>query len=281
MKYLLRWAAVILSSSLHSQERPKFDVASVKECKGVDRPPPSTNSPGRLSLSCSPLQRLIWDAYEIYAAGKIDPLNPFYPLTPVDGLPDWVKSARYSIDAKSESPQLPAMMRGPMMQALLEDRFQLQLHRETRDVPVYFLTVAKGGPRLVRSKEGGCLHLDPSDLTQIPPHPETKTCVWTHRTKHGAIQGVEIFGITLDIFAKLLHDDRPVVNRTGLDGAFDIVLNDPPDQPERVPGEEARPDPPKMSLQELLRTQLGLQLEPGKAPREFLVIDRIARPSAN
>jgi uncharacterized protein (TIGR03435 family) len=281
LKYLVLWATAIAASTLHSQERPKFDVASIKECKDVDRPPPSTNSPGRFSLSCRPLERLIQDAYEIYPAGKIDPLNPFYPMTPVEGMPDWVKSARYSIDAKSESPQTPAMMRGPMMQTLLEDRFQLQTHRETREVPVYFLTVAKGGPRLTRSKEGGCLHLDPSDLTQTPPPPGTKTCVWVQPVKQGPRHGVEIYGITLEIFAKLLHDDRPVVDRTGLAGAFDLVLNDPPDQPERSPGEEARPDPPRMSLQEQLRTQLGLQLEPGKAPREFLVIDHIARPSAN
>jgi uncharacterized protein (TIGR03435 family) len=280
MRYLVLWAIAI--SSLHSQGRPKFDVASIKECKDVDRPPPSTNSPGRLSLSCRELERLIWDAYEIYAAGRIDPLNPFYPLTPIEGMPDWVKSARYSIDAKSDNPQTPAMMRGPMMQALLEERFQLQTHREPRDSPVYFLTAAKGGPKLNRSKDGGCLHLDPSDLAQTPPPPGTKTCVWVQTLKQGARHGVEIYGITLDVFAKLLHtDDLPVVDRTGLDGAFDIVLYDPPDQPKPTPGEEGRLDPPRASLQEQLRTQLGLQLEPGKAPREFLVIDRIARPSAN
>ena len=281
MKYLLLWVTVTCASTLHSQERPKFDVASIKECKDVDRPSPSTNSPGRLSLSCWPLNRLIWDAYEIYAAGKIDPLNPFFSLIPMDRQPDWVNSALYSVDAKSESPQTPAMMRGPMMQTLLEDRFQMQSHRETRDVPVYFLTVAKGGPKLARSKEGGCLHVDPSDVTQTPPPSETKTCVLIRYAKHGERHGVEIYGITLEIFAKLLHADRPVIDRTGLDGAFDIVLNDPPDQPPPSPGENTAPDPPRMSLAEQLRTQLGLQLEPGKGPREFLVIDRIARPSAN
>jgi uncharacterized protein (TIGR03435 family) len=79
---------------------------------------------------------------------------------------------RYSIEARAETPQSIAMMRGPMMQRLLEDRFHLKTHRETREVPVYIMTVSKDGPKLQPTRQGGCNQLDTSDLTQslnIPP----------------------------------------------------------------------------------------------------------------
>lgn len=161
--------------------------------QGHGSPPPATSSPGRLSLGCWQLKRLILEAYEVYADGKVDPLNPFMPLTPIEGDPDWVSSAMYSIDAKTESPQTPAMMRGPMMQALLEERFQLKTHRETREVPVYLLTVAKGGEKLQPAKEGSCLHLDPSDLSQAQPLRGAKPCVFTMAAKKGPNEVLDVW----------------------------------------------------------------------------------------
>jgi uncharacterized protein (TIGR03435 family) len=271
-------AAAIVSSALKAQDRPKFEVASIKECKSTDRPPPSTNSPGRLSLSCWPLKRLIQDAYEIFADGKVYPLNPFFPTAPIEGSPDWVNSAKYSIDAKSDTPHTPATMRGPMMQTLLEDRFQLRQHRETREVPVYIMTVARGGPKLLPTREGSCIHVDPSDLSQAQPPPGSRVCAFSTRVRTGTI---EVFGVTLDVFAKLLHPGgRPVVNQTGLTGAYDIHLDQAPDPPSS-PSDSGASDPSGLSFIAQLRSELGLQLTPGKGPREFLVIDRIARPSSN
>jgi len=250
-------AAAIVPPALNAQDRPKFEVASIKECKYTDRPPPSTNSPGRLSLSCWPLKRLIQDAYEIYADGKVDPLNPFFPSAPIDGIPDWVNSAKYSIDAKSDSPQTPATMRGPMMQTLLEDRFQLRQHRETREVPVYIMTVARGGPKLTPTKDDSCLHIDPSDLSQAQPPPGARVCAFSTKVRTGTIDAIEVFGVTIDVFAKLLHPGgRPVVNQTGLTGAYDIHLEQAPD-PSGSPSDSEPSDPSGLSFIAQLRRTLG------------------------
>jgi hypothetical protein len=80
-------------------------------------------------LTCWPLWHLIGDAYETFADGTQDPLKLPVALPP-EG-PAWINSAFYTIDAKTETPQDGAMMRGPMMRTLLEERFQLKTHRET------------------------------------------------------------------------------------------------------------------------------------------------------
>jgi uncharacterized protein (TIGR03435 family) len=161
------WAQGLVSGQSASPAKPKFEVASVKECKGADRPPPSISSPGTLSLGCWNLRTVILQAYEVFASGKFDPLNPM-PSTPVEGDPAWIRSARYSFDAKSDSPQSGAMMRGPMMQVLLEERFHMKTHRETREVPIYLLTVDKGGPKFQAAKQGSC---QPSDTSgDLIPH---------------------------------------------------------------------------------------------------------------
>lgn len=285
---LLGITAVCALSSLHAlsaQDRPKFEVASIKECTDADRPPPSTSSPGRLGLGCWPLWRLIADAYETFASGKVNPMNLLVPR-PIEGAPAWVNSARYSIDAKAEGPQSGAMMRGPMMQTLLEDRFQLKIHRETREVSAYIMTVAKGGPKLQRTKEGSCNPVDPTDFSQslkILPGGKPWCLVSTNGSK-GPLMVFDVHGMTLDAFSKLLRPDgRPVIDRTGLPGAFDIHLeweSDPPTSP--APDGRAASDPsPHTAIMVAMREQLGLRLDPGKGTREFLVIDRVEKPSRN
>ena len=167
------------------------------------------------------------------------------------------------------------------MQALLEDRFQLRQHRETREVPVYIMTVARGGPKLPPTKEGSCIHVDPSDLSQAEPPLGARVCAFSTRARTETIDAIEVFGVTIEVFAKLLHPGgRPVVNQTGLTGAYDIHLDQAPDPPSS-PSDSGASDPSGLSFIAQLRSELGLQLTPGKGPREFLVIDRIARPSSN
>ncbi|MCU1236508.1 MAG: peptidase BlaR1 [Candidatus Solibacter sp.] len=265
--------------------QPTFDVASVKECTGTEKPPPSISSPGRLSLGCWPLWRLIADAYVTFSSGKVDPLNLPVPR-PIEGGPAWVNSARYSVDAKTEAPQTGAMMRGPLMQALLEDRFQLKIHRETREVSGYNMTVAQGGPKLRSTAEGSCNHVDPTDLT---PQPNTNTgdkpwCLNATVKRTGPTQVFDVHGMTLDVFSKLLHPDGlPVFDKTGLTGAFDIHLEwelDAANTP--IPDSGVASDPsPHISAIVAMRQQLGLRLDHGKGPIELLVIDRVEKPSQN
>jgi uncharacterized protein (TIGR03435 family) len=270
-------AALLAPQAPLSAQSPKFEVASIKECKIIDRPPPSTNSPGRLSLGCWPLWRLIADAYQTFAAGRQDPLKLPVPQPP-EGRPDWMSSARYSIDAKAETPQDGAMLRGPMMRALLEERFQLKAHLEMREVSGYIMTVDKGGLKLKLSTEDSCVHADLTNLTQSSV-PGPKPWCLNPIVKRGPVTVLDVQGIPLDVFCRLLNiGGSPVINGTGLTLPYDIHLEWTPDEPS-PPGAAAAP--PASAEIAAMRSQLGLRLDPGKGKREFLVIDHIERPSEN
>src|SRR5580658_4715292 len=169
-------AALALVASAQSQSpaaKPKFEVAAIrlsKDCDGGGGATKSvsplgrsdTSSPGRLSVNCATVMGLIQQAYVRYANGR---LNQVDGSAPISGGPSWINSERYDVNAKGEGNADPEMMLGPMMQALLEDRFKLKMRRETREVSVYDLTVAKNGPKLKPSKEGIC------DVTKLPGPP--------------------------------------------------------------------------------------------------------------
>ncbi len=131
--------------------KPRFEVASVKLCKenlwGTNG---GGASPGRLTIHCTAVVNLVRQAYAVFAGGK---MNRAGQETKVEGGPAWAYSELYEIQAKAEGNPGPGVMPGPMMQSLLEDRFHLKIHRETREVPVYVLTVAKGGVRLPAAKQ--------------------------------------------------------------------------------------------------------------------------------
>jgi uncharacterized protein (TIGR03435 family) len=237
-----------------------------------DPPPAAKSSPGRLSLSCQPLPLLIQGAYDIFATGEVSPLNPNAPLTPIEGQPDWVNFSKYTIDARADQPQSMPMMRGPMMRALLEERFRLKVHRESREVPVYALTVDKNGigPSLRTTKDG----VSATDEDMMTPRVFTHGEVWCGDGRVSRKENLTIYdvrGISLGVFAKYLRLDRPVIDRTGLTGTFDIHLEWPPDPP----------DLPNQAAMSAIREMLGLRLVPQKGPREFLVVDHVEKPSGN
>ncbi len=170
------------------------------------------------------------------------------------------------------------MMRGPMMQALLEDRFQLKTHRETREVSGYLMTVAKGGLKVKPTAEGSCISVDPTDFSQSgKPDPSGKPfCLNPANPRHGSFEVFDIHGIALAAFASLLHPEGlPVIDQTGVTGRFDIHLE----------WESGTPNTaillPHTSAIMAAREQLGLRLEPGKGPHEVLAIDRVEKPSGN
>lgn len=264
--------------------RPTFEVAAIKECVGtIPRGVALSASPGRLSVPCFPLLRLIQDAYQIFGDGTANFMYQPPASAPIEGFPAEMSSARYSIDAKAGSPQSVGMMRGPMMQRLLEDRFHLKIRREVRNLPVYIVTVAKDGPKLHSTKDDSCRH-DAQDFTQALPSMSggKPICgVLIPPTRNGAYYILDERAISVDAFAKLLKiDGLPVINRTGLAGTFDIRLEwefTPPDT--ASPDSGAASEPPDTSIISNMRKQLGLQVNLGKGPREILVIDRLERPS--
>jgi uncharacterized protein (TIGR03435 family) len=166
----------------------------------------------------------------------------------VDGVPEALRSELYDVVAKTEGEATPTVEQvRPMLQTLLADRFQLQLHRETREVAVYNLVVAKNGKKLKESagpKPAG----DPERIGAI------MRWSFTDRTIPGLI---DLIKATVD---------RPIFDKTGLTGHYDFSLDMDTEHPLEI-----------LSALE----ELGLKLNSAKEPAEILVIDHAAKPSAN
>jgi bla regulator protein blaR1 len=153
-----------------SPTAPKFEVASIRPCQpGVSTG--GNSSTGRLHCGCEPLTDdfnlgLIQLAYVRFRGGHDNPLR----ILQIEGGPKWIRSEMFAIDAKAESHPSVAMMQGPMLQALLEDRFKLKIHLETRQGPVYELTAPKGGSKLKPFQEGSCFPMPKTvPFPALPP----------------------------------------------------------------------------------------------------------------
>lgn len=223
-------------------------------------------------------------AYVEFASGERQGSASFKRL-PVEGGPAWINSERYTLDAKAEGTPSPEMMQGPMLQAVLEDRFKLKTHLETRDVPVYELTVAKGGLKASRAEEGSCTPRDPANAGH-PLEPGQKPyCGQSHLTKKGPNISVDLRSMTLDDLSKWLDlgVDRLVVDKTAMAGKFDFHLEYALDESSPLfhPEEGDAGDPVFPSITTALQQELGLKLMPAKGPGRFLVVDHIDRPSSN
>jgi uncharacterized protein (TIGR03435 family) len=255
----------------------QFDVVSVKPCD--PHIPVGTNAgstaPGRVDYNCQTLMNYIRTAYGTFGNGSNRPsVGPFN----IAGGPAWVDSELYRITATAEGSPSSGTTAGPMMQALLEDRFKLKIHRETREVQVYALIVSKGGVKLPAAKTE-CWTPDlgrkftPPKEGQPPP----QRCGMGERTR----DGVEIRGATMAEFCvALAHtplritERRKFVDKTGIAGRFDFDLKFPSDLAEGSQVDDL------VRLEEAL-AKVGLQLKSEKGQDEFIVIDHVERPTAN
>jgi uncharacterized protein (TIGR03435 family) len=234
--------------------------------------------PGRLSMGCTTVQNLIQLAYGSFANGaKPDPRR-----LQIIGAPKWVEADQYDVVAKADAEVGLVQMAGPMMQAFLEDRCRLKIHRETRELPVYALTVAKGGSKLQPVKEGSCTPVDLNHLPSGPPAPgQTPNCGRATSRRIGGEMALEAYGMSVtDFAAQILSGalDRPVFDKTGLSGLFDFHLQYAPDNP-GAPVTAA--DPTGLSIFTAVQEQLGLKLSPETGPVEVLVVDHVEKPSDN
>jgi uncharacterized protein (TIGR03435 family) len=262
------------AGALYAQSvaRPKFEVASIKPAaeQGFMMIRPAGG--GRLTAS-APVMMLIQASHSLQAFQIV-------------GAPAWLQSERYEIEAKAEGnpPNTQLML---MLQSLLEDRFQLKTHRETRDLPGYALTLVKGG-KLTPPKEGSCQAFDP----QTPPPPPGQAgfapCGFV-RTAMGPA-GLLMQGgkVGMKELARVLSMSlgRPVSDQTGFTGVFDLNLEFAPDAslaglPRPTGASEPPPDNGRATIFSALQEQLGLKLEAAKSPVDVLVIDHVERPSAN
>jgi uncharacterized protein (TIGR03435 family) len=240
-------------------------------------------SSGRLSANCQSLMDLIRSSYVYFGNGQLD----LAQSVPIEGGPDWVNSDRYDISASASGSPSQDVMVGPMMQALLATTFKLSVHREVRQAPVYVLKVADGGLKLRLFQEGSCTPVDFIKIREAIERgrydakifepvglPGVNYCV-NRGTGTGPNNLVEAQGMSLDAFCFVyLRLDRPVLNQTGITGLYDFHL-------EFASGEAPSNVPAGRSIFTAIQEQLGLKLETATAPREFLVIDHVERPSGN
>jgi uncharacterized protein (TIGR03435 family) len=234
---------------------PRFEVATIKRNVSLERSGSMGLDPGgRFRAVNAPVFWLISSAY-----------GPFQrPLfeSQIVGAPDWLQSEPYDIVAKagadvaSLKPDEQFRKIPQLLRSLLEERFALKAHRETRQLPIYALVRLKRddslGPRMIRSA---------LDCTK-----EAAKCGYNELDGH-------LTGgwITTAMLTTLLSSatERVVVDRTGLDGRFDVELEWSPDQ--------AATDKP--SIFAAVQEQLGLKLESDRGPVEVVVIDHVERPA--
>jgi uncharacterized protein (TIGR03435 family) len=235
-----------------AQERPVFEVASVRQGADSDGASAHWNAQG-IDYSRVPLSRIVAEAYQI----------PYARISTADARVRSLLSTPYDIVAKAERPVSREQLM-LMLQALLADRFKMAAHHESKVEPVYKLTVAKGGPKLQATV------FDGAATAALGP------------------DGAQVFrNMAMWRFSAYLTGrmDRPVVDLTGLAGAFDFTLkmeslqnlgNLSDDAAKR-----AASDWSASSIFSDVEKQLGLELKADKAPVDYLVIDHVEKPDAN
>ena len=245
-------------------EKLQFEVASVK---------PNNSGSQNSNMELHPGGRIT--GTNVVLAGLIRTSFNIQPYQLVNA-PDWIETARFDIEAKADreysaredapAPELLAMLRN-----LLADRFKLVVHRELREMPAYALVNVKAdgtlGPQMRRSEidcEAEAARAFAAKRGGAPPgqKPIVRCRISTNA---GRIVGT---GTTISELMRRLSPPlgRPVVDRTGLSGSFDLELQWSPDQTADAAGP---------SLFTAIQEQLGLKLESQRAPVEVLVIDRL------
>jgi uncharacterized protein (TIGR03435 family) len=250
-----------------SPTKPSFEVASVKPNKSDRRGMSWSAQPGgRFSATNISLAMIIRNAFGLQESQLV-------------GVPDWGMSEGFDVVAKAEQ-EFPGTNERPsvvqlMVQSLLEERFKLVSHRETRELPAYALVVARAdgtlGPGLKQS-DVDCLALAAARRAgaAAPPRPEPgqrRPC--TMMMAGGTLRAASI---PMSSLAATLSSptQRMVVDRTGLKGNFDFDLSY---------STEPSADTSSPSLFTALQEQLGLKLESVRVPTDVLVIDSVERPT--
>ena len=259
---------------------PVFEVASIKpDNPAGDRMMFGTRwTPDGLTTTGSTVRSLIVMAYNIQDSQIL-------------GAPNWINSERYDIQARVDgsvveklqklSPDQRALARQHILQTLLADRFKLAIHRETKELPVYALVIAKNGAKL---KEAGPNENYANGMKGADGHALGRSVM---RVGRGEITGQTIPMVFL---VQTLSDqpelnDRVLLDRTGLTGSYDFTLQWTPENSMlsgmQKPDNPTTSDSSGPSLFTAIEEQLGLKIESTKGPVDALVIDHVEHPSEN
>jgi len=254
--------------------RPQFEVAAIKENRSGNGPVSVTGlyRGDRLTATNVSLMTLISLAYKV-------------KIFQISGAPSWVASDRFDIAAKADAEAAARSQMLPMLQALLEDRFQLATHRETKESPMFAITVAKNGPKIHAVDEDDCVVPAAGALPPVivPGQTPVAAC--------GGFMGVgnRVNGrrVSMNQLATVLEGilGRTVVDQTGLTGYFDFNFEWIPDLGPTSPGNPGDTPPSansgEPSVFTALQEQLGLTAKSTRGPVDVLIIDHVERPSAN
>jgi uncharacterized protein (TIGR03435 family) len=259
---LLTACCIVTSPPLPAQAgsaapAPGYEVASIKPDKSEHEGETMQLLPDGFRWTNFPVASLIQSAYGVTMENQIE------------GLPSWAKSDPYDYEAKADAKTAESWKdlsykeqwkkQEPLMQSLLADRCQLKVHRETRQMAVYDLVIAKGG---LKMKEAA------------PDEPSTEAMGSTMSSSNATMRAESTDTISLAFQGDV---GRMIVDKTGLDGKkFDFELAWADDRRSGEATADAGP-----SIFTALEEQLGLKLVPAKGPVEVVVIDHIERPSPN
>jgi uncharacterized protein (TIGR03435 family) len=273
MKVLL--VALMTAGMSAAQTAPQFEVASIKPAAPDERGSFIRYlAGGKLNITNFTLKQMIMNAWGV---------QPFQ----IVGGPPWLESSRFDINAKPEKP--PAEGQIPLMlQKLLQDRFQLVIRHETREMPIYAIVLArkdgKLGPMLIESKDGACVKYDddhPPPRSE-PGKPPVMGC-GSFMMGRNQVRGIASEVKSLELLSRMLG--RTVIDKTGLKGTYDIHVEWTPDENPagQSPAGADRSAVPEggPSIFTALQEQLGLKLESQKGPVELLMIEKAEKPTEN
>jgi uncharacterized protein (TIGR03435 family) len=264
---------------------PAWDVSTVKPAGPDEGGASFFFTPAGIKFTNVPLWRILREVFGV----EEDHLQ---------GGPAWSKTSRFDIEAKV-APEDAARFKAlklsemrPMMVALLEERFGLKYHHETRDLPMYELVVAKGGVKMQASKPGTDSGGAPPPEPGPPPTPGQPPKLGRHMFLMRGKGHIESTGTDMALLARLLSEQlgRTVVDKTGLAGDFEYRLDWTPDDTTAAMPKSSNPAPGDNSFAQdtggpslftALEEQLGLKLESTKGPADVIVIDQLEQPTAN
>jgi len=260
---------------VNGQTPPKphaFEVASIKEnVSGGDNASVRAQPGGRVSVSNNSLRNIIRNAYNVQN----------YQIV---GGPEWINTVRWDITAKApdDAPPQELLL---MLRTLLADRFKLVIRNESREMPIYALILARADGRLgsqLRVSNVDCAAIFAAAKTtgQVPPPTTNGRPTCGTRTTRG---NMTTTGVAMSDLARNLAPfaGRPVVDKTGLSGAFDLDLTWTPEQgPSASEGTQppAAPSTDGVSLFTAVQEQLGLKLDAQRGPVDVVVIESAERP---
>jgi uncharacterized protein (TIGR03435 family) len=267
---------VLISASLTAQNQPMpaFEVASIK-VNSSGGGGGLGFSPGRFTGSNVTLRQMIRAAYGVMSSSQ------------VVGGPDWIAIDRFNVEAKM--PEGTAQAQGPMLlQTLLADRFKLKVHKDTRELPIYALTVTRSDGRLgapIRPTQDDCVAILAARAKgESAPSGTNEKPVCSERLMARPIPTMTLTyragGKTMASFAEWIQQyvDRPVLDRTQLPGMFDLELQFALENPAAAAAAASQESP---ILFVALRQQLGLTLKAMNSPLDVVVIDSAEKPTPN